>query len=94
MEPSSDANLKAFLSSYEKASRYILVHCIRDGKSEPVFVGNNYIGKLNLYLRDAWQVGRNDLDSIGIQPDDDPIIPSEQLNAPVLELLELKRNKK
>jgi hypothetical protein len=93
MEPASDANLKAFLSSYEKAGRYVLAHCIRDGESDPVLVGDNYIGKINLHLRDAWQVGRNDLDSVGILPEDDPIIPAEQPNAPVLELLELKRNK-
>jgi hypothetical protein len=91
MEPSSDDNLRAFLDSYGKMGRYALAHCIRDGESDPVFVGDNYIGKINLHLRDAWQVGRNDLDSVGILPDDDPIIPAEQPNAPVLDLLESKR---
>ena len=47
---------------------------------------------LKLYLRDAWAVGKNDLDSVGILPDDDPIIPADKPNAPVLELLEGKRN--
>ena len=44
-----------------------------------------------LHLRDAWQVGRNDLDSVGILPSDDPIIPNDQPEAPVLELLRIKR---
>ncbi len=93
MEPSSDENLRAFLSSYEGMGRYILAHCIQDDGSEPVFVGENYIGKFKLHVRDAWQIGRNDLDSVGILPSDDPIIPNDQPEAPVLELLGLKRQR-
>jgi hypothetical protein len=93
MEPSSDDNLNAFLSSYEKMGRYTLAHCIRDGDSEPVFVRENYIGKFDLHLRNAWEIGRNDLDSVGILPSDDPIIPDDQPDAPVIELLRLKRQR-
>jgi hypothetical protein len=91
MEPPSDTNLSAFLRSFQEMGRYVLAHGIqRDSDFD--LVPKNSIGKLNLHLREAWQIGRDDLESAAIHPDDDPIIPPDQPGAPVLTLLEAKRN--
>ena len=50
-------------------------------------VSDVYIAKRELNVRDAWQIGRNDPDVVGIREDDDPIVPDGQQNAPVLEVL-------
>lgn len=92
MNPSTDRNLNGFLASYTALGSYILTHAvIQDEASRPVFIRDNYIIKRELYVRDGWQIGRNDVDSAGIKEEDDPIIPADQENAPVLELLKWKR---
>jgi len=93
MEPDSNANLSAFLNRYQAEGRYTLAHSIRKGDSGAEFVCENYIGKYKLHLVEAWQVGRNDLESLAILPDDDPIIPPDQPNARVLEVLGIKRER-
>jgi hypothetical protein len=45
-------------------------------------------------LRDAWEIGRHDLESVAIQDDDEPIIPDEVKNPPINELLQLKQEDK
>jgi hypothetical protein len=88
MAPTSDANLQRFLGSYEAASRYYLAGAvITDEQSRPVPVSDVYIAKRELNVRDAWQIGRNDPDVVGIRDDDDPIIPAGQQDAPVLEVM-------
>ncbi len=47
--------------------------------------------KRELYVREAWKIGRNDVDAVAIKEEDEPIIPSGQENPPVLELLRWKR---
>jgi hypothetical protein len=88
MAPTSDANLQRFLRSYEAAGRYYLAGAvITDEQSSPVPVSAVYIAKRELNVRDAWQIGRNDPDVVGIREDDDPIIPAGQQDAPVLKVL-------
>jgi len=47
--------------------------------------------KKQLRVVPAWELGRNDPDSSVICADDDPIIPSGVTNAPVLAVLDRKR---
>ncbi len=91
MEPTSDINLRRFLDCYTKAGRYLLTYATRDPASDGVILGDAVIGKLHLHVREAWEIGPNDVDLMGIGPDDDPIIPEDQPNAPILELLRKKR---
>lgn len=92
MEPSSSHNLNGFLASYDKHGKYFLAHAIlRSTSSEVEPVWRNCIEKRELYVREAWEVGRNDPDSVAIQEDDDPVIPPSQDNAPVLDLLRWRR---
>ena len=88
MAPTSDANLQRFLGSYEAAGRYYLAGAvITDERSRPVPVSDVYIAKRELNVRDAWQIGRNNPDVVGIREDDDPIIPAGEQDAPVLEVM-------
>jgi hypothetical protein len=88
MEPPSDHNLTRFLSSYDSFGRYLLTYAFQhSGSSEPELAWENCIAKRELHVREAWEIGRHDVDSAGILKDDDPIIPSGAQDAPVLDLL-------
>jgi len=92
MVPDSDLNLTKFLQSYGSSGRYFLGFAIQqDERTAPEFSFQHCIAKGDLFVRDAWEIGRNDPDTAGIDEDDDPIIPVEQADAPVLALLEWRR---
>ena len=94
MEPSSNHNLNGFMSRYKACGGFILSYMIMPHGSEqakPVF--GNHILKRELHIREAWEIGRHDYDSVGVLEDDDPIIPGDQIDAPVIELLQWKRNR-
>ena len=88
MNPKSDENLTRFLRAYEQTGAYYLMPALmRDGQMEIIW--GHAIAKREVHVREAWQVGRHDPDSAGIQHD--PIIPPEhETDAPVLELLQLR----
>ena len=81
--------LAAFLQSYERLGSFFLVHgVIEEQSSAPRPVFTNSIRMKVLTVRDAWTVGLDDVDRMGIQPDDAPIIPEDVENVPVLQLLD------
>jgi len=96
MEPKDDRNLVVFLERLKKWGNYYLIYAVigNDGQSmEPVL--ESKIKMSNLVVKDAWQIGIGDPDCMAIQPNDDPIIPKNQPDAPVQKLLqELKRYQK
>lgn len=51
------------------------------------------IRKDEVSIRNAWEVGPNDMDSVAILADDDPYIPSDVQDLPVRELLRLKEQR-
>ena len=59
----------------------------------PLPVTNIQIGILEFNVREAWQVGRNDLDMMGISEDDDIVIPQGQDVVPVLDLLSWRKGR-
>ena len=95
MDPSTDANLNTFLASYKKFGVYALAHAILpDRTSAPDLKTQNCIVKRELHVRQAWEIGPNDLDAMGVAEDDQPIIPGERPDTPVLELLRWRRSLK
>jgi len=50
------------------------------------------IGVHQVHIRNAWEIGRNDIDSVAIKEDDDPIIPANVEDAPVLKLIRSRRD--
>lgn len=89
MYPTSHENLSRFLDAHERKGAYLLMPAVmRNGGME--IISEHAIGKRELHIREAWQVGSHDLDAAGIH--DDPIIPAEhEHDAPVLELLRARR---
>lgn len=94
MEPSSNQNIDMFMNRYAKVEAYGIAPCVLDSNDqieEPMF--EVHIKKWHLNVRNAWQIGLNDLDSVGVLPGDDPIIPDTELNPPVTELLKRKKSR-
>jgi len=95
MEPGDDENLRGFLARLDRWQKFGLIYATvsKDGGSiNPNF--SKVFLMTNLIVREAWQVGVEDAECIAIQPDDDPIIPADCSNPPVLKLLELIRNRR
>jgi hypothetical protein len=92
MEPTSHANLNRFLENLHAVGHYGLAHSVlKSGASHPELKTQHVVIKSELLVRDAWEVGPNDVDLAGLLEADDPIIPEDQANAPVLEVLRRKR---
>jgi len=94
MEPLSDHNLTGFLTHYKRLGLYFLAYAVQvSGPSSITPVMDSCILKRKLSVRDAWEIGMHDPDCMGIRIDDDPIIPPQHKNAPVLELLNWMRER-
>lgn len=88
MEPSSDRNLTAFFAQYNVAKAYFLAPAVlSEDSSEPKPIFEKSILKQQLNVRQAWEIGRNDIDSPGIRDDDEPLIPDGRRDAPVLDVI-------
>ena len=93
MTPETTKNLDSFLEVYRRSGRYILAPAVvRAGDGVPDLVTEHVIGKYDLEVRDAWQIGRNDPDILALDPDDPPVIPAPVVDAPVLRALEWLRS--
>jgi hypothetical protein len=88
MTPTSDRNLTTFLQAYNVAGKYLLSLAVATAAPPGFEIDENHsIVKTQLIVREAWQIGRNDLDCTGVQETDDPVIPPAEGKAPVLDLL-------
>lgn len=88
MNPTNGANLSRFLESYRHFGRYFFTYANLEGNPlTPNISREIYIVKQSLHVRDAWEIGVNDIDSMGIAEDDDPLIPPGVTDVPVLELI-------
>lgn len=92
MEPNSNKNLEIFLGSYNTLSGYIFapVFAHNEVLSEAEVFWDHALHKRELHVREAWEVGKNDIDSPAIHRNDMPIIPDGQNNPPVSELFNPK----
>ena len=94
MTPNSSINLERLIKTYQNYKEFTL--CPAEISLSPQSFNpftTHGILKTELIVRNAWEVGINDPDMIGITPEDNPIIPADNHNAPVLEILK-KRNAK
>jgi hypothetical protein len=88
MTPDSSVNLERLIEGYKNIKKFIL--CPAEITFNPQSINpypSHGILKTELIIREAWEIGLNDPDRMGITPDDNPIIPSDIKNAPVLEIL-------
>ncbi|MBX3389164.1 MAG: hypothetical protein KF691_06875 [Phycisphaeraceae bacterium] len=88
MHPSSHFNLNEFLGAYHKHGTYLLVPV--DGRTGSLSVPetDHGIEKHELVVREAWQIGEHDIDSMLIHPGDKVVIPEHAVNPPVAKLLQ------
>ena len=91
MNPDNPNNLTDLLNRYNYYRRYMLFPATYkgDGSLHPHF--DLGIVKKQLLVRDAWEIGENDIESAVIGKDDTPIIPPNVLSAPVIALLKKMR---
>lgn len=93
MYPKDDTNLKLITSNFEKYKGYVLIPSEIDKHKTITPFHDLGIIKTHLKIIDAWKIGLHDTEAMAITKDDNPIIPDDIENAPVIELLEYKREK-
>jgi hypothetical protein len=92
MTPITSENLERFLAEYRRHGRYVLIPAqFRTRETPPELIRDFPIGKHHLIVREAWEIGMNDPDMMALDPDDPPIIPEDQTNAPALRAIERLR---
>lgn len=88
MFPKSPANLNYFLLEYKRFGKFILVPSTMSvEKNMPEPIGKYALGKDNLVIREAWEIGPNDPDVMAIHEGDDPLIPEGIIHPPVSQVL-------
>ena len=92
MNPTSDENLVRFLEGVQKSGDYVLTFALEYNASSLRPALDDAIVKHDLHVRNAWEIGRHDADSIGVVEEDDPIIPATEEAPPVQELIKWKRS--
>lgn len=88
MNPKTTQNLDLFLEDYARHGRYVLFPAHLPNKMaqpEPMF--DFSIGKHNLTVINAWEIGANDIAAAVLDLDEPPFIPADQPNPPVIETL-------
>ena len=93
MTPASGDNLRNFVSALDsKKSCRLSYGAIDKGNMyKPANSINNYIKLDSLNVINAWEVEINSMESAAIQLEDDPVIPKEVDNAPVLKVIEQRK---
>ena len=90
MDATQPSNLTNLISGFKHFGEYLLCPAIykADGSIQPF--SESGILKKSLIIKEAWEIGENDLDSVVIKKGDTPNIPSHVKNAPVLAVLKRK----
>jgi hypothetical protein len=91
MDATTPENLERFLRAYAAVGVLYLA---------PAFAGPDFdrlqaaevkldlrIGVHRVHIRNAWEIGLNDIDSVAIKKDDDPVTPKDVKEPPVLEVI-------
>ncbi|MEO6966018.1 MAG: hypothetical protein ABI076_09000, partial [Acidobacteriaceae bacterium] len=92
MDNTNPTNLRMFQERFERAGKFWLMAAHwQNEQTQPTLYDTAIITKNAIRIAPAWQLGDNDLDSAAIGLEDDPIIPSTAVNAPVLRLLERRK---
>ena len=88
MEPATTENLDRFLASIEGAPEYLLAPAHYHSESGRSSIGVQLaIQKAGLVVRNAWKIAMDDVDVMGLSPEDDPVVPAGVENPPCREVL-------
>lgn len=89
MEPSNDLNWQAFENLYNKFQSFKIAPAyIAKGKNEPDVAFDLAINLEQLIVKQAWEIGINDLEKVAIYPDDNIIVPVGVETPPYIKALE------
>ncbi|MFI5136508.1 MAG: hypothetical protein ACHQIM_01690 [Sphingobacteriales bacterium] len=91
MNVDSHSNLNQFLNSFGRAKRFWLApgYSPENSFSVDPFLDLGFMCS-EITVRDAWEIGLNDLDTVAIVPGSEPVIPEHIKDAPVLQTLKAK----
>ena len=94
MDRPDPSNLKRFEDRVTRTTWYGIfpVQGIPGGDQMEIS-GDLAIMKNTIRIAPAWQIGENDIDCMAIWPDDEPIIPPEVIDAPILKLLDRRKRR-
>lgn len=94
MDATTSENLDRFLAAYTAVGALYLAPAFAprgfDGSQVPDVEMDVRIAIRCVHVRNAWEIGPKDIDSPAIKEDDDPIIPADVKDAPVLEFLRIR----
>lgn len=88
MTPVDSTNIDRFLFFYKKAGRYRLTYNLL-APTQPIspYANNIFLEKRRLRIVPAWQIGHNDPTCAALKGIDDPLIPSDVIDPPILKTL-------
>lgn len=93
MTPNTNVNFKNFENLIlNRGKRYYLIPSYINKKSnQPELAFDYAILKNDIEIRNAWEIGIESWLSLAITPDDQPFIPPHVTNAPITEVINLKK---
>lgn len=95
MDAKTPDNLNNLISGFKHFKKYKLIPASinNNGEAEPIF--DKAITKTSLIVKDAWEIGENDLERAVIQKEDNPIIPDKhKYDAPILNKIDYTKEYK
>ena len=94
MNVTDPGNLKTFEARFTRSKRYaILPAQMPNPQTDAQAFGDLAIWKDSVRISPAWQIGENDIDNTAIGPEDDPIIPPDIVDAPILRLIDRRKRR-
>lgn len=96
MTPDNENNLERFIADYKKYGCFYLAYAGLDNGRVIPGGGRGFdeVIKLdNINIVEAWTIGPNDIDSVAISSNDNPKIPPEVKDPPVLSLMKIRFNR-
>jgi hypothetical protein len=94
MEPETSQNLDRFLSDFAAHGSFFLTAVDLSSLGAPRFLQQHALHRFGLIVMEAWKVDVGSSESFAIFYDDDVIIPPAVKDAPVLKVLEARRQQK
>ena len=94
MEPNNDLSWMQFEESYNKFKSFRLAPAYMiKGNQYPEVEFDSAISIKEINIKQAWEVGINDIEQIAIYPEDNILVPEGIVNPPFQKILESKEAK-
>lgn len=90
MEAQNSTNLDNLLKGYDAYKKFILIPAHIDSSFQMTPIIELGILKTELTIKNAWEIGIHDFEKVVITEDDDPIIPDNINDAPILKVIKEK----